>query len=83
MNTAKLLKTVANTLVAANIAKLVAGDMAKEARSDAAAIQSSAIRAVGRRPYRAVVAAATLGLCIGLILHALGQVAALSAQKKT
>jgi ElaB/YqjD/DUF883 family membrane-anchored ribosome-binding protein len=83
MNMAKLLKMVANTLIAAHIAKLVARDIAVEVRGDAAAIRSRAANAVEHRPYRAAGAAATFGLALGLFLHALGHAAASSARKKT
>jgi ElaB/YqjD/DUF883 family membrane-anchored ribosome-binding protein len=83
MDMAKLLKTVANTLVAAHIAKLVARDMVVEVRGDAKAIRSRAVTAAERRPYRAAGAAVTFGLALGLLLHALGHAAASSARKKT
>jgi ElaB/YqjD/DUF883 family membrane-anchored ribosome-binding protein len=83
MNMAKFLKTVANTLVAAQIAKLVARDMAAEVRTDAAALRSRAQGAVENRPYRAAGAAATIGLALGLFLHMLGHLAASPRHKKT
>jgi hypothetical protein len=69
MDTAKFLKGAANLFVAATIAKLVARDLAAEARSDIASLNQRASSLVRNSPYAAAGAASLAGAIAGMILR--------------
>jgi ElaB/YqjD/DUF883 family membrane-anchored ribosome-binding protein len=68
MDMAKFLKRAANVFVAATIARLVAGDLAAEARSDIASLKKRANSLVTNSPYAAAGAASVGGVIAGLML---------------
>jgi hypothetical protein len=65
MSLSTFLKAFANMLMAARVAKLLAGDLAAEARSDAAIFQSRTSALLARSPYVAAGAATALGFLVG------------------
>jgi ElaB/YqjD/DUF883 family membrane-anchored ribosome-binding protein len=68
MDTARLLKTLANLLVGAGMIKLVAIDVAATARQDAALAARRTNSAVAANPYRAASVAIVVGFLGGILL---------------